>query len=198
MRALPNFAMLLLRCIPAFFRSRREQAIVELALRQQLATYAQKRSKPRLTPLDRALWVALSRFWPRWKDALVIVNPGTVVRWHRKGFRLYWQSISKRGPGRPPISEEVETLIRRLAGENGWRARKIQAELETLGFTVSLATVSRYLPKREPDEGQRQRWMTFLQNHKDVIAGMDFFVIPTDLRQRLDLLQRRHEDDRAV
>ncbi len=73
----------------------------------------------------------------------------------------------------------MKGLIRQLAGENGWRARKIQAELEKLGFTVSLATVSRYLPKRRPDDGQRQRWMTFLRNHKDVIAGMDFFVVPT-------------------
>jgi hypothetical protein len=70
----------------------------------------------------------------------------------------------------------VQALVRRLASENGWRARKIQAELEKLGFAVSLATVSRYLPKRRPDDGQRQRWMTFLQNHKDVIAAMDFFV----------------------
>ncbi len=179
MRALPNLATLLLHFILAFFRSRREQAIVELALRQQLATYVQKRPKPRFTPLDRAFWIALSRFWPRWTDALVIVKPDTVIRWHRKGFRLYWRAISKRGPGRPPISEEVQALIRRLARENSWRARKIQAELEKLGFTVSLATVSRYLPKRNPDEGQRQRWMTFLRNHKDVIAGMDFFVVPT-------------------
>jgi hypothetical protein len=176
MWALANFAMLLLRCVLAFFRSRGEQAIVELALRQQLVTYAQKRSEPRLTWLDRTLWVALSRFWPRWKDALVIVKPDTVVRWHRKGFRLYWRTISKRGPGRPPVPQEVQALVRRLASENGWRARKIQAELEKLGFAVSLATVSRYLPKRRPDDGQRQRWMTFLQNHKDVIAAMDFFV----------------------
>ncbi len=179
MRALPIFATLLLRCSLAFFRSRREQAIVELVLRQQLAMYAQKRSKPRLTPLDRVFWVALFRFWPGWKDALVIVKPDTVIRWHRKGFRLYWRVISKRGPGRPPISEEVRALIRRLASENGWRARKIQAELEKLGFTVSLATVSRHLPKRTPDHGQRQCWMTFLRNHSDVIAAMDFFVVPT-------------------
>jgi transposase InsO family protein len=73
----------------------------------------------------------------------------------------------------------VRAFIRRLAGENDWRARKIHAELEKLGFSVSLATVSRYLSKREPDAGQRQRWMTFLRNHKDVIPGMDFFVVPT-------------------
>jgi hypothetical protein len=145
MRALPNLATLLLRCILAFFRSRSEQAIVELALRQQLATYARKQSNPRLTPLDRVFWVALSRFWSRWKDALVIVKPHRVIRWYRKGFRLYWRALSRRGPGRPLISQEVQALIRRLASENGWRARKIQAELEKLGLTVSLATVSRYL-----------------------------------------------------
>ena len=179
MRALLDFTTQLLRCIPAFFRSRNEQAIVELALRQQLATYTQKRSKPRITPVDRAFWVFLSRIWPGWKEALVIVQPATVVRWHRKGFRLYWRAISKRGPGRPPIPEEMQALIRRLANENGWRARKIQAELEKLGLRVSLATVSRYLPRRKPDREQRQRWITFLRNHKDGIAAMDFLVVPT-------------------
>jgi transposase InsO family protein len=179
MRTLLSFVTLLVFSGLAFLRGRREQVIVEVALRQQLATYARQRSKPRLTPLDRAFWVALSRLWPRWKEALVIVQPDTVVRWHRKGFRLYWRTISKCGPGRPPISEEIQALIRRLANENGWRARKIQAELEKLGFAVSLATVSRYLPRREPDDSQRQRWITFLRNHKDVISGMDFFVVPT-------------------
>ena len=179
MRALLNFAFLLPRCVLAFFRSRREQAIVELALRQQLATYARKRSKPSLEPLDRAFWVALSLFWPRWKEVLVIVKPDTVVRWHRKGFRLYWRWISKRGPGRPRISQEVQALIQRLASENGWGARKIHAELGRLGFTVSLATVLRNLPKRSPDRGKQQRWFTFLNNHKEAIAAMDFFVVPT-------------------
>ena len=179
MRTLLSFVTLLVFSGLAFLRGRREQVIVEVALRQQLATYARQRSKPRLTPLDRAFWVALSRLWPRWKEALVIVQPDTVVRWHRKGFRLYWRTLSKCGPGRPPISEEMQALIRRLANENGWRARKIQAELEKLGFAVSLATVSRYLPRREPNNSQRQRWITFLRNHKDVISGMDFFVVPT-------------------
>jgi len=179
MRAVLNLTTALLRCIVAFFRSRNDQAIVELALRQQLATYAQTRPKPRLRPLDRTFWVALFRFWPRWKEVLVIVKPDTVVRWHRQGFRLYWRTISKRGPGRPRVSKEVQALIRRFALENGWGARKVHAELEKLGFTVSLATVSRYLPKREPDDSQRQRWMTFLRNHKHAISAMDLFVVPT-------------------
>ena len=161
---LVKFVTTLFRCISAFFRSRNEQALIELALRQQLATYAQRGPKPRITPVDRASWAFLSRTWSGWKEALVIVQPDTVVRWHRKGFRLYWRFISKRGPGRPPIPVEVQALIRRFAGENGWRARKIQAELKKLGISVGLATVSRYLPKRNPDQDQHQRWKTFLRN----------------------------------
>jgi hypothetical protein len=167
------------RCTSALFRGRSEQLLVELTLRQQLATYAQKRTKPSISPADRAFWVFVSQVWSGWRETLVIVQPDTVVRWHRKGFRLYWRSISKRGPGQPPISAEVQALIRRFANENGWRARKVQAELEKLGISVSLPTVSRYLTKRRPDLNQRQRWMTFLRNHRHGIAAMDFLVVPT-------------------
>jgi len=179
MRTLLILLISLLRSAFALLRSREEQAIVELTLRQQLAVYAQKRPRPKLSPLDRAFWVALSRLWPRWKYHLVVVRPETVVRWHRNGFRKYWRSISTPGPGRPPISTETRALIIRMATENHWRARKIQAELMKLGIRVSLATISRYLPKKERDPTQQQRWMTFLRNHKDAIAGMDFFVVPT-------------------
>jgi putative transposase len=179
MQAPLHLLALIVRCIPAFFRSHREQVIVELALRQQLATYDQRKTKPRLTPLDRAFWLTLSRLWPPWRQALVIVQPDTVVRWHRKGFKLYWRWISKPGPGRPPISPKVRALIKRLAHENAWGARKVHAELSKLGFTVSLATVSRYMPMRLADRGKQQRWMTFLRNHKDAITAMDFFVVPT-------------------
>jgi len=88
-RLLLTYIMLALRVIPALFRSRSEQAIVELALRQQLATYSSKQSSPQLTALDRTFGVALSRIWPRWRDFLVIVQPETVLRWHRRGFKLY-------------------------------------------------------------------------------------------------------------
>jgi hypothetical protein len=118
MQALLHFLALILRCAPALLRSRNEQAIIELALRQQLATYTQKKSKPKITPLDRVFWIALSRYWPRWKQALVTVKPDTVVRWHRKGFKLYWRWISMRGPGRPPVSLEVRNLIKEFALDN--------------------------------------------------------------------------------
>ena len=110
---------------------------------------------------------------------MVIVQPETVTRWHRKGFRLYWRFRSRRRPGRPRIPKEVRQLVRRMALENPWGARKIHAELAKLGIEVSLATVSRYLPKRPPDAARRQNWLKFLRNHKDAIVAMDFFVVPT-------------------
>jgi len=89
MQTVLRFLALVVRCARAWFRSHNEQLIVELALRQQLATYSQTKSMPRITPLDRVFWVALFRFWPRWRNTLVIVKPSTVIGWHRKGFRLY-------------------------------------------------------------------------------------------------------------
>lgn len=83
------------------------------------------------------------------------------------------------GPGRPPISEDVQQLILRMATENHWRARKIQAERSKLCIELSLATISRYLSKTQPDATSQQRWTTFLRNHRDLIAAMDFFVVPT-------------------
>jgi transposase InsO family protein len=179
MRVVLTLWISIVRSCAALFRSRQDQALVELALRQQLAIYARRHRRPRIVPIDRAFWVGLSRVWPHWKSVLVVVQPETVVRWHQRRFRSYWRSISTPGPGRPPISTETKALIVRMATENRWRARKIQAELSKLGIRVSLATISRYLPKVAPDPGSRQRWTTFLRNHRDLIAGMDFFVVPT-------------------
>lgn len=178
-RAVLTLWISILRSTAALFRSRENQAVVELALRQQLAVYARRHPRPRLSPVDRSFWVALSRLWPRWRSALVIVRPETVVHWHHRRFRSHWRSISTPGPGRPSLAEETRRLIIRMATENRWRARKIQSELSKLGVRVGLATVSRYLPKVQPDPGQQQRWTKFLRNHRDLIAGMDFFVVPT-------------------
>src|SRR6267142_2865200 len=104
MWALTSLAISILRGVLALFRRRQEQAIVELALRQQLAIYARRHSRPHLSPLDRAFWVALSRLWPRWRSALVVVRPETVIRWHRHSFRRYWRSIS---PPLPPGPYQV-------------------------------------------------------------------------------------------
>jgi hypothetical protein len=178
-RALLTLVVSIVRSAIALFRSRENQAIVELALRQQLAVYVHRHPRPRLSPLDRAFWITLTRFWPHWRSALVVVRPETVLRWHRKAFRGYWRWISKQGPGRPPIPEATKALISRMATENGWRTRKIQAELSKLGIHLGLTTISRYLPKAGPGKNSHQRWMIFLRNHRDLIAAMDFFVVPS-------------------
>ena len=94
-------------------------ALENLALRQQLAIRKRSSKRPQLRPRDRLFWVLLSRFWSGWQDALIVVKPDTVVRWHRKGFRLFWRYKSRRkGPGRPPINPDIRDLILRMAEAN--------------------------------------------------------------------------------
>ena len=123
----------------------------------------------------------LRRLWSRWTDALVIVKPDTVVRWHRAGFKLYWNWISRWGrrTGRLPVDVQIRDLIHKMATENGWGAPRVHRELAMLGFDVSERTVSRYLHglRRRPEA--RQGWLTFLRNHREVIAAMDLFVVCT-------------------
>ncbi len=166
----------------SIFRTRADLTIEILALRQQLIALKEKHPRPRLSWIDRGFWVLLRRLWPKWNRALVIVKPETVVKWHRRGFRWFWRRISMRGKrsGRRRISLEIRHLIVRMASENPtWRAPKIHGELLMLGFNVSERTISRYLPRREPDPERVQKWKTFLRNHRDVIAAMDFFTVPT-------------------
>ena len=177
--ALLRYLGILIATIPALFRGRSSQAVVELALRQQLAIYAHRNPRPRLSPFDRVFWVALSRFWSDWKTVLVVVRPETVVRWHRAGFRLYWRWVSTSNPQRPRVDPELRALIRRMARENGGRARRIHAELEKLGFEVSISTVARYLAPTSPRDGERKQWRTFLRKHRDAIAAMDFLAVPS-------------------
>ena len=163
----------------ALLRSRESQPIVEIALCQQLAVHIDSHSRRCLSPLDRAFWATLTRVWPQWRSALVLVGPKTVIRRYRQAFRGYWRRISRPGPGRPAIPEETKALIVRMVTENGWRARKNQAEPSQIGIHVGLTTLSRYLPKAGPSPDSQQAWMTFLRNRRDVIAEMDFFVVPT-------------------
>jgi putative transposase len=130
--------------VPCFVRA--DLALEILALPQQVAVLKRKRPRPPLKAHDRLFWIALRRFWPGWKPALVIVKPDTVAGWHRTAFRWFWRWRSRRRPGRPPITNELRTLIRRLAQENpGWGAPKIHGKLLKLGFDLCERTVARYL-----------------------------------------------------
>jgi transposase InsO family protein len=161
----------------AFFRTRRQLAIEILALRHQLGVLQRSVKRPRLTSADRGLWVLLSRTWARWSDALIIVKPATVIRWHRAGFRWYWAWRSRAKGGRPALDPEVRALIRRMATANLWGAPRIHGELLKLGIQVSEATVSKYMPRqRKPPS---QTWRTFLDNHVKELVSVDFFAVPT-------------------
>jgi hypothetical protein len=169
-----------LAAVRVFFRSRGHTALEVLALRQQIAVLKRKRPRPALNSLDRLFWTALRSAWSRWTDVLVIVKPQTVVGWHRAGFRLYWRWRSRPRGGRPKITDEVRALIRRMAEENaGWGAPKIHGELLKLGFILSERTVARYLRRVQRRGDPGKRWLTFLQNHRDVIVAFDSFTVPT-------------------
>jgi hypothetical protein len=164
------------------FGSRKDLILQNLALRQQLLVLRTKQPRRRLSNLQKLFWLVLRRLWSGWQKPLVLVTPRTVIEWHRAGFRLYWKWLSRarRLGGRRPIDKEIRALTFRMAAENPtWGARRIHGELLKLGFSVSEPTVSRWLQRvpRSPNVGKR--WLSFLQNHREAIAAMDFFTVPT-------------------
>jgi putative transposase len=164
------------------FSSREDLILENLALRQQLLALHAKRPRRRLTVIDKVFWVVLNRSWSGWRKPLVLVTPRTVVGWHRAGFRLYWTCVSRashRG-GRKRVSREVRALIFRMAAENPtWGAPRIHGELLKLGFDLSETTVSRWIRRAPKVPDPAKRWLTFLKNHREAIAAMDFFTVPT-------------------
>jgi putative transposase len=131
---------------------------------------------------DRVFWVLARKFWSGWKQALMIVSPETVVRWHRSGFAMYWRAISRghRIVGRRRISKEVRDLIFRMMAENStWGAPRIHGELLMLGFDISERTISRWMKRAPRDPEPAKRWLAFLRNRREAIAAMDLFTVPT-------------------
>lgn len=148
-----------------------------LALHQQLLVSQRTAKRPRLKRRDRIFWVGLSRIWSHWQSALVIVQPETVVRWHRQGFRVFWRLKSRFSGGRPQKSVEVRQLVRQMSRENStWGAPRIQAELLLLGHDVAQSTVAKYMT--QTPKPPSPSWKTLLKNHAQEIAACDFFVVP--------------------
>ena len=146
-------------------------------LRHQLGVLQRSTKRPKLTAADRFLWARLSQFGRSWRSALVIVKPETVIRWHRKRFRLFWKVRHGR-PGRPPVAREIRELIRQMSRDNPlWGAPRIHGELLKLGIDICETSVSKYLVRhRKPPS---QNWRTFLQNHLKTMVSVDFFTVPT-------------------
>jgi len=174
----PLFSLLF--ALQSCFRTRAALHAEILALRHQLLVLqrSSREHQLRLRVWDRAFWVGLSRFWPDWRSALLIVKPETVIAWHRKGFRLYWRWKSRVREGRPRVPGDVRDLIRRMSLANpSWGAPRIHGELLKLGIEVSQTTVAKYIGRnRNPPS---QTWKTFLKNHVHDLVSIDFCVVPT-------------------
>ncbi len=189
--------ILLALCSVIEARASREAEI--LVLRQQLLVLSRKSSaRIRLRNIDRLKLVWLSRLFPSLLDAIIIVKPETVLRWHRGGFRAYWRWKSWRRGGRPRIERELRALIRRMSRENpSWRAPRIHGELLMLGIHISESTVGRYMIRI--GRPRSQGWKTFLRNHAPGIAATDLFVVRTiSFKLLYGLVILRHARRRLV
>jgi len=175
-----NLFLALFYYIRACFKSQQELEAENVLLRQQLAVARLKAPRRiRVGFWDRLIIVLLYRLSPSVFDAIHIVRPETVVRWHRQGFKAYWRRKSTPKGGRPKMDRELRDLIRRISSENPlWGAPRIHGELHLLGYKVSQTTVAKYMVKRRGNPGG-QTWKTFLENHRSGIASMDFIIVPT-------------------
>jgi hypothetical protein len=161
------------------FRPKIRLGAENATLRHQLMVLRRKvKGRAHLTNHDRWFFVQLYRWFPSILTVITIVQPETLVRWHRAGFRCYWRWKSRRRGGRRQIEADLRALIRQMSTENLlWGAPRIHGELLKLGFSVAQSTVAKYMVKRRgpPSQG----WRTFLRNHAPDIAAMDLFVVPT-------------------
>jgi transposase InsO family protein len=161
------------------FKSNSRLGVENAVLRHQLIILQRKvRGRARLTNNDRWFFVQMYRWFPSIMKVVTIIEPETLVRWHRAGFRRYWRWKSRSRGGRPQIDLELRMLIRQMSMENLlWGAPRIHGELLKLGFSVAQSTVATYMIERRgpPSQG----WWTFLRNHAPDMAAMDLFVVPT-------------------
>src|SRR6516164_10025301 len=170
---------LLATFIADLFKPPRRLEVENLFLRHQLNVALRRApQRPRLRADDRALMVWMTRVWPSLLGLARVVQPATILLWHRCGFRVYWRWKSRTRPGRPRVMRELRDLIRRMSEENPlWGAPRIHGELLKLGFKVAESTVSKYMIRRRGPPSQT--WRTFLRNHAETIAAIDLCVVPT-------------------
>ena len=167
------------------FKSRSRLEAENLFLRHQLnLALRQKPHRIRLRGSDRALLVWMARLWPSLLDTIQVVQPETILRWHRAGVRAFWRCKSRNRAGRPRIDRELRELIRRMSMENSlWGASRIHGELLKLGYEVAQSTVSKYMARG--GKPPSQSWKTFLHNHAEAIAAIDMCIVPTLSFERL-------------
>ena len=172
--------------VTTFFRARAAMGFELVALRSQLALCQNRileksEPRPRFNRAFRALWAILSRFWDGWRSCACLMQPDTVICWQRNMFRLWWRWKSRRKPGRPPISREMQALIRRLSRENVlWSPERIHGHLKLLGFDPPCPdTIRKYMVKPRRGRRRSQTWLAFLRNHVAKSWAMDFLTVST-------------------
>ena len=170
---------LMLRALFATFRSRQSLLLENTAFGHQIEVLNRSSGRPRLRWRDRAFWDLLTCIWPEWRRSLYSVQPETVIRWHREGFRDYWRWKSRpRRPGRPRVTSEVRDLIRQMSSTNlTWGAPRIHGELLKLGIDIHHSAISTYMVR--PPRPLSQTWRNFLANHAKDIASIDLFTVPS-------------------
>ena len=152
----PAIAVLIPGLIADVIRSRSDLIVENALLRQQLIVLHRQIKRPQLTNRDRKLFVLLACLSKLWKQSMHIVQPDTLLRWHRELFRVYWRRKSQ---GHPKISAETIALIRKMGTENPlWGAERIRGELLKLGMEVSKRTIQKYLPKERRSSSSSQTW----------------------------------------
>jgi putative transposase len=177
----PNTTSLLLGTLTDQARRKSELVAENAFLRQQLIILRRQVKRPACTKRDRMLLVLLARMVQTWKQALFIVQPETLLRWHRQGFKLFWKYKSRAVSLTPRISQETVALIKELARDNRlWGAERIRGELLKLGIRVCKRTIQKYMRQVRTTRPRGQTWSTFLQTHAQQIWACDFLPV-TDL-----------------
>jgi putative transposase len=177
----PDTTSLLLGALTDLSRSKSQLVGENALLRQQLIILRRQVKRPACTKTDRMLLVLLARIVRRWKQALVIVQPETLLRWHRQGFRLYWKYKSRAISATPKLSAETVALIQEMARDNRlWGAERIRGELIKLGLHVCKRTIQKYMRQVRTTRPRGQTWSTFLHTQAQQIWACDFLPV-TDL-----------------
>jgi len=177
----PDTTSLMLGTLTDLVRSKSELVAENALLRQQLIILRRQVKRPACTKTDRMLLVLLAKMIRTWKQALVIVQPETLLRWHRQGFKLFWKYRSRVTSTTPRISPEIVDLIKEMARDNRlWGAERIRGELLKLGIRVCKRTIQKYMRTVRSQQPRGQTWATFLHNHARQIWACDFLPV-TDL-----------------
>ena len=194
-----EFLSLVAHVVVSPFKTRARLEAEIILLRRQVNVLRRRLPpKPKFTVADRLLFVWLYRLFPSVLATITIVQPETIIRWHRTGFRLYWRWKSRSRGGRPKVPMEIQRLIREMSLANRlWGAPRIHGELLKLGIEVAQSSVAKYMAKR--GRGPSQTWNTFLRNHTAGIAATDFLIVPTiGFRLLFVLVVLRHQRRRLI